>query len=84
MADTGESHRFPIRPEWRDRYPPGATEIIEHLLVAWLDPLARPTLSPEHDEARWCDDTEAAALLTFGHNAAALRTIERHLDDFQI
>ncbi len=59
-------------------------EVSEHLLIAWNDPLAEPRLSDEHDDWRWCDEEQAAALLTFGHNPAFLRAIERHLDDFQI
>ena len=84
VVDTGETHRFPIRDEWRDRYPPDATEIVEHLFVAWIDPTAEPRLSEEHDDWRWCDAEQAAHMLTFGNNGDCLRAIERHLDDFQI
>ena len=84
IVDTGETHRFPIRDEWRNHYPTDATEITEHLFVAWIDPTAEPRLSNEHEDWRWCDEQQAAELLTFGHNAACLRAIERHLDDFQI
>jgi len=84
LVDTEVRHAFPIRPEWRDRHPSDSTEITEHLFVAWIDPGASPRLSAKHDIWRWCDTTEAAELLTFGHNADCLRTIERHLDDFQI
>lgn len=90
LADTGETHPLqvpapaPVADARRDASPSAAAEIAEHLLVAWIDPAAQPRLSAAHDVWRWCDETEAAALLTHGHAAAGLLAIERHLDDFQI
>ncbi len=62
LVDADVQRRFPIPPEWRDRYGPDVTDNLEHL---WFLPVAGVcpiTLnSEEHCAYRWLE-LEAAIL----------------------
>lgn len=71
------SYTFPMQAEWREIYPPGTTEVVEHVFLAVVEG-AEPTLSPgEHDAWRWCTFEEALALLAWPENVVALRCCEQ-------
>ncbi len=54
LVETGITRRFPIRPEWRDRYGPGVTENLEHLFYLELPKACSPSLNTdEHIAYRW-------------------------------
>jgi 8-oxo-dGTP pyrophosphatase MutT (NUDIX family) len=79
VIDTGFTQSFPIKPEWREKYGEGPSEITEKLFFAVLPSRVEPTLSHEHSEWRWCSADEAIQRLTFGRNAESIRVIEAQL-----
>ncbi len=71
------SYTFAMQDEWRAAYPPGTSEIAEHVFLAVVEG-AEPILSPEeHDSWRWCTFEEALALLRWPNNVTALRCCEK-------
>jgi ADP-ribose pyrophosphatase YjhB (NUDIX family) len=59
------TYTFPMQEEWREIYPPGTSEVAEHVFLAVVES-AGPTLSSsEHDAWRWCTFEEALALLAW-------------------
>ena len=78
VADVQFSHRFPIRPVWRDAYGEGPSEIEERVFCAAISEGTTPLLSEEHDDWRWCTFREAEQLLSFAANRECLRAVEIH------
>lgn len=78
LIDAGTEQRFPILPEWRDRYAPDVTENVEHL---WYLPVAEVipvTINPdEHLQYRWAPLEEAILAVTSWTNRAALERLRR-------
>jgi dATP pyrophosphohydrolase len=71
------SYTFSMQDEWREFYPPGTTDIAEHVFLAVVEG-AEPTLSPdEHDAWRWCTFEEAQALLAWPENVVALQCCQK-------
>jgi lipoyl(octanoyl) transferase len=71
------SYTFPMQEEWREIYPPGTSEVAEHVFLAVVES-AEPTLSPgEHDAWRWCTFEEALALLAWPENVVALQCCQK-------
>jgi lipoyl(octanoyl) transferase/dATP pyrophosphohydrolase len=79
VIDTGFTQSFPIKPEWREKYGEGPSEITERLFFAVLPAGVEPTLSHEHSEWHWCSAEEAIHRLTFGRNAECIRIIDEQL-----
>ena len=76
LAETGITRRFPIRPEWRDRYAPGVTENLEHLWYLELPETCEVTLNPkEHIGCRWMGLEEAIDKVTSWTNREALQRL---------
>lgn len=75
VNDTGFSHCYPVRAEWRMAYGPEPLVVEEHVFYALLTSPADTVLSAEHQSSRWCSTQEAASLLTFGANAACLQAV---------
>ena len=74
LRDLSLTQRFPIAPEWRQRYAPGVAENVEHAFALWLDATRPPTLNPEEHRAwRWMPAAEAARTATSWTNRAAIR-----------
>jgi dATP pyrophosphohydrolase len=78
VNDTGFSHCYPVRAEWRTAYGPGPLVVEEHVFYALLPSPADTVLSAEHQSSRWCSPREAASLLTFGANAECLQAVFAH------
>jgi dATP pyrophosphohydrolase len=79
LEDVGYWYSYPIRKEWRYLYASGATEIVEHVFVACVDPSQAPKLSWEHDEYQWCSFPEAMGLLAYPGNSAGLQRCDEYL-----
>jgi len=60
-------------PEVRARYSPGVETIAVHAFVAQAPPGWEPVLDAEHDDHRWCDEEEAAALFVYETPRDAVR-----------
>ncbi len=71
---------FPVQDEWRQFYPPGTQEIVEHVFIAFIDGKQEPTLSREHEGWRWCSADEALELLTYPENIEALKRCDSLLE----
>lgn len=70
--------RFPIHPDYRDRYAPGTEENIEHLFSIQL--LERPAVvihPAEHDDYCWCDLDKARRTVWSWSNREALRLVQQ-------
>ena len=81
LTVTGTTRRFPIRPEWRDRYGPGVTENLEHLLYLELPEARSVTLnSNEHTAYRWMGLEEAIDKVTSWTNREALERLRSLAD----
>src|SRR5690606_23689287 len=62
LRDAGVTRRFPILPEWRNRYAPDVVENVEHTWYLELPAPLPVTLNPEeHSAYRWMPLEEAAA-----------------------
>ena len=76
LVDPQVTRRFPILPEWRDRYAPDVTENLEHL---WYLPVADAcpiTLSAgEHTAYRWMALEEAIAAVSSWTNREGLERL---------
>lgn len=78
IADAKYTNRFPILPEWRDRYAPGVAENLEHLLYLELPEIREVTLNAEeHVAYRWMDLEEAIGTVTSWTNRDALERLRR-------
>ena len=76
LAATGITRRFPIRPEWRNRYGPGVTENLEHLLYLELPETLSVTLnSHEHRAYRWMGLEQAIDKVASWTNREALERL---------
>jgi dATP pyrophosphohydrolase len=61
LVDCHQQHRFPILPEWRDRYAPDVAENTEHVFKLQLDaPLAVQLNPKEHSQYQWLPIRQAA------------------------
>ena len=76
LRETGIARRFPIRPEWRDRYGPGVTGNLEHLWYLELPEARGVTLDPEeHVAYGWMDLERAIGKVTSWTNREALERL---------
>ena len=70
----------PTAPEdWAESYGPGVTTVPEEVYEAEAPPGSEPQISFEHVEYRWCSLAEAADLLHFDENRAALLAVGERL-----
>ena len=76
LVDANVTRRFPILPEWRDRYGPDVTENVEHL---WYLPVAGAcpiTLNvEEHSAYRWLALEEAIGTVNSWTNREGLERL---------
>ncbi len=76
LVDAHVQRRFPILPEWRDRYSPDVTENLEHL---WFLPIGNAcpiTLSAdEHRAYRWLELEQAIVTVTSWTNREGLERL---------
>ena len=76
LEKTGITRRFPIRPEWRDRYRPGVTENLEHLWYLKLPESCDVALNAdEHVAYRWMRLREAVGKVASWTNREALERL---------
>ena len=76
VHDCHCSHRFEIRPPWRDRYAPGVTHNLEYRFRVCLERPVEIRLDPaEHLKARWLEAEAAIELASSWTNRAAIREI---------
>ena len=76
LVETGITRRFPIRPEWRDRYGPGVAENLEHLFYLELPKACTPALnSDEHVAYRWMGLEQAIDKVASWTNREALERL---------
>ena len=76
LVDTGITRRFPIRPEWRDRYGPGVIENLEHLWYLELPKARSLTLNAdEHVAYRWMGLEQAIGKVASWTNREALERL---------
>ena len=76
LVETGITRRFPIRPEWQDRYRPGVTENLEHLLYLELPRTCNLTLNAdEHVAYRWMGVEQAIDKVSSWTNREALERL---------
>ena len=76
LMGTGITRRFPIRPEWRDRYEPGVTENLEHLWYLELPKACGLTLNAdEHIAFRWMGLEQAIDKVSSWTNREALERL---------
>ena len=80
LEDSGQTRTFTIDPRWRDRYPPGVTQNLEH---EWRYRLASPTnirmAQDEHSEWRWVPIDEAIETVWSWTNRDALEQLKTEL-----
>ena len=77
VVDCHRRRRFPIAPEWRDRYAPDVTHNLEHEFRLGVGVRCRPRLDPaEHDRHVWLDIPDAAERATSWTNRAAIRSLD--------
>ncbi len=78
IVDCGVVNRFPILPDWRDRYAPDVVENIERVFRVQL-PAPRPvTLNPaEHTEYAWWPREVAVVRMSSWSNRAAISALPR-------
>lgn len=78
LIDAEYRQRFPILPEWRDRYGDDVTENLEHL---WYLPLAQTCdialNAAEHTAYQWLPLEEAISTVTSWTNREALERLRR-------
>jgi dATP pyrophosphohydrolase len=71
------SYTFPMQDEWVEMYPPGTSEVIEHVFLAVVESSQPRLSSDEHDAWRWCTFEEALALLAWPENMVALQCCQQ-------
>ena len=78
LVDADLVQRFPILPEWRDRYGPEVTENLEHLWYLPVPEILPVTLNPdEHLQHRWLPLDKAISTVTSWTNRAALEKLRQ-------
>jgi len=76
LTATGVSRRFTIDPRWRDRYPQGITENLEHEFHFRLPARCGVRIDPdEHSAYRWVPLADASAMVWSGTNREALLSL---------
>ena len=76
LVDAEIQRRFPILPEWRDRYTPDVTENLEHLWYLPVDDVVPVTLNAdEHSAFRWLALEEAIETVSSWTNREALERL---------
>lgn len=76
LVETGITRRFPIRPEWQDRYAPAVSENLEHLFYLELPKACNPALnSDEHVAYRWMALEQAIDKVASWTNREALERL---------
>jgi len=61
IEDCHQTNRFPILPEWRERFAPEVNENVEHVFKLELKDKCEITFHPEeHSEYTWVSKQEAA------------------------
>ncbi len=74
--DAGVSRRFVIDPRWRDQYPPGVTENVEHEWQYRLPVKQQIRINPgEHSEYCWLPLTDAVDAVWSWTNKEALQKL---------
>lgn len=77
LYDLGVSRRFRIDPRWRDRYPEGVTENLEHEWRYRLTGKREIHISPdEHSEYCWMPVSDAVETVWSWTNTAALLNLK--------
>ncbi len=74
ITDTGFSHHYPIKPEWRAAYGAEPNDVTEHIFCAQIN--AEPTLSAEHKHWGWYPFEAALEMLSFENNANCLKAAQ--------
>jgi dATP pyrophosphohydrolase len=78
LRDRQRTHRYPIFPQWCQRYAPGVTENTEHVFTLELPAETALTIHPaEHVEYGWFPFDEAAAKATSWTNREAIQELAR-------
>ena len=76
LVETGITRRFPIRPEWQDRYRPGVTDNLEHLFYLEIPKACSITLNAdEHVAYRWMGLEQAIERVASWTNRDALERL---------
>ena len=75
VASAEYEQHFPIKPEWRHSYGPEPTHVHEKVFFGVVTSKHTPSLSPEHKAFRWCGESEALELLTFGNNRRCVQAV---------
>ena len=82
LVDAGVTRRFPILPEWRDRYAPDVVENTEHLWYLEIPEEKENHLNPsEHRAYRWLELGEAIEVATSWTNREGLEALFRRRGD---
>jgi dATP pyrophosphohydrolase len=78
LSDAGVTRRFPILPEWRDRYAPDVAENTEHLWYLEIPEAREIELNPaEHRAYRWLELGEAIDTVSSWTNREGLERLQR-------
>ena len=78
LIDAQSQQRFPILPEWRDRYAADVTENLEHLWYLPVDKECPITLAAdEHSAYQWLPLDAAIAKVTSWTNRVALERLRQ-------
>ncbi len=76
LIDAEVQRRFPILPEWRDRYGPDVTENLEHLWFLTVGSACPITLNAEeHSAYRWLSLEEAIVTVSSRTNREGLERL---------
>ncbi len=76
LIDAEVQRRFPILPEWRDRYGPDVTENLEHLWFLTVGSACPITLNAgEHSAYRWLSLEEAIMAVSSPTNREGLERL---------
>lgn len=80
LVDWGQTNRYEIFAEWRDRYAPGVTHNVEHVFGLCLPQPGPVRIAPEeHLAFRWLPWREAAAACFSWSNRDAILDLPRRL-----
>lgn len=78
LIDCDTRNRFPIRPAWRHRYPPGVRHNLEHVFRVELAEELPVLLDPgEHTEYLWLSREQALARVSSYTNRDAIERFVR-------
>lgn len=78
LLSSGYSYKFPIKDEWKSKYPNSSEYITEYVYSAQTNEI--PVLSREHSEFGWFSLNQSMELLSFGNNKEALSYVEVSLN----